>query len=486
VLPVKTPASKTFLPSVLAVALLCTALGATIATPLHARETTPSPLGVFDITDAQLDPQFWVRLLPNADAVVMDRAAIAAQNAKLEQLDPTIHDIATLPATMSRADIAASIGKLSTRPERAMYDENGKPVPATTLDAAVDNLALDRIADPTSVRYGLVVERADLRTFPTMLRIFSSSDDADIDRWQESAEFPGTPVAVLHESRDGKWWYVVSPRYAAWMEKKHVALGAKEAVLGYPAKAPYRIVTGARVRTVHTRERPEVSEVTLDMGTRVPLADAPRDTPVNGQHPYSSHVIELPVRGADGTLAFAPALLQKITDTSPEYLPLTRANIIRQAFKFLGERYGWGHSYDGRDCSGFVSEVYNSMGVRLPRNTRDQATSLALQHTLFTEKDGSDARMAAVKTLDVGDLVYIPGHVMMVIGHVDGQPYVIHDTNGGSYLGPDGKMRSLHLNAVSVTPLMPLMFNPRQRYVDRITSIVRIRPPVAQGSPASP
>jgi cell wall-associated NlpC family hydrolase len=482
---VKTPASKTFLPSVLA-ALLCTTLGATIATPLQAREPAPSQLGVFDITDAQLDPGFWIRLLPDADAVVMDRAAIAAQNAKLTQLDPTIHDLAALSATMSRADITASIGKLSTRPERAMYDENGKAVPAATLDAAVANLALDRIADSTPVRYGLVVERADLRTFPTMLRIFSSSDDADIDRWQESAEFPGTPVAVLHESQDGQWWYVVSPRYAAWMEKKHVALGAKEAVLAYPAKIPYRIVTGARVQTVHTRERPEVSEVTLDMGTRVPMADVPRDVPVNGQHPYSSHVIELPVRGADGSLAFAPALLQKITDTSPEYLPLTRANIVRQAFKFLGERYGWGHSYDGRDCSGFVSEVYNSMGVRMPRNTRDQATSPALQHTLFTEKDGSDVRMAAVKTLDVGDLVYIPGHVMMVIGHVDGQPYVIHDTNGGSYLGPDGKMRSLHLNAVSVTPLMPLRFNPKQRYVDRITSIVRIRPPADQGSPATP
>jgi cell wall-associated NlpC family hydrolase len=467
-------------------ALLCATLGATIATPLQAREPAPSPLGVFDITDAQLTPDFWIRLLPNADAVVMDRAAIATQNAKLAQVDPTIHDLAALPATMSRADIAASIGKLSTRPARAMYDEQGKPVPAATLDAAVDNLALDRIPDSTPVRYGLVVERADLRTFPTMLRIFSSSDDADIDRWQESAEFPGTPVAVLHESRDGQWWYVVTPRYAAWMEKKHVALGTREAALAYPAKAPYRIVTGARVQTVHTRERPEVSEVTLDMGTRVPLADVPRDVPVNGQHPYSSHAIELPVRGADGSLAFAPAMLQKINDTSPEYQPLTRANLIRQAFKFLGERYGWGHSYDGRDCSGFVSEVYNSMGVRMPRNTRDQATSPALQHTLFTEKDGSDVRMAAVKTLDVGDLVYIPGHVMMVIGHIDGQPYVIHDTNGGSYLDPDGKMRSLHLNAVSVTPLRPLRFNPRQRYVDRITSIVRIRPPADQGSPATP
>lgn len=452
---------------------------------LHAREAPASPLGVFDVTDAQLDPGFWIRQLAQPDQRVMDAAAISAQNARLAALDPTLHDLAALPATLSRAHVAARVGKLSVRPDRAMYDVDGKRVPAATLDAMVDALALDLIPDTQPVRYGLVVERADLRTFPTLLRIFSSSDDADIDRFQESAEFPGTPVAILHESRDGQWWFVVSPRYAAWMEKRHVAVGAKDAVLAYPQRAPYRIVTGARVRTVFTRERPEVSELVLDMGTRVPLADVPRDTPVNGQHPYSAHAIEVPVRAQDGSLTFAPALVQKIADTSPDYLPLTRANIIRQAFKFLGERYGWGHSYDGRDCSGFVSEVYASMGVRLPRNTRDQATSPGLQHTLFTDQDGSARRMEAVRTLDVGDLVYIPGHVMMVIGRIDGKPYVIHDTNGGSYLGPDGTLRSLHLNAVSVTPLLPLMFNARQRYVDRITSIVRIRP-ADHGTPATP
>ena len=46
------------------VALLCVALGA----PLQAREQPASPLGVFDISDAQLDPAFWIRLLPDADA----------------------------------------------------------------------------------------------------------------------------------------------------------------------------------------------------------------------------------------------------------------------------------------------------------------------------------------------------------------------------------------------------------------------------------
>ena len=92
-------------------------------------------------------------------------------------------------------------------------------------------------------RYGLVVHRADLRTFPTTLRVFTSPGDHDIDRFQESGLFPGDPVVVLHESRDGAWWFVLNTRYAAWIEKRHVALGTRDEVLGYARKTPYRIVT---------------------------------------------------------------------------------------------------------------------------------------------------------------------------------------------------------------------------------------------------
>ncbi|HET6435974.1 MAG TPA: NlpC/P60 family protein, partial [Xanthomonadaceae bacterium] len=243
---------------------------------------------------------------------------------------------------------------------------------------------------------------------------------------------------------------------------------------------PYRVVTGAKVRTVFTPEEPRVSELQLDMGVRVPLADVPADRPVNGQHPYTAWPVALPVRNADGSLGFAPALLQRNADTAADYLPLTRANLIRQAFKFLGERYGWGHSYNARDCSGFVSEVYRSMGVLLPRNTSDQGVSPGLDHVRFTDKDGRETREAAARALQVGDLVYIPGHVMMVIGRIGDVPYVIHDTNGGRYLGADGKLHSMGLNGVSVTPLTPLRFNARERYIDVMTSIVRIRPTANQ------
>ena len=80
------------------------------------------------------------------------------------------------------------------------------------------------------------------------------------------------------------------------------------------------------------------------------------------------------------------------------------------------------------------------------------------------------------RALEVGDLVYIPGHVMLAIGRIDGEPYVIHDTSGASLFDADGHLERLHLNGVSVTPLLPLRVDADTTWVDRITSIVRTRP----------
>ncbi len=68
------------------------------------------------------------------------------------------------------------------------------------------------------------------------------------------------------------------------------------------------------------------------------------------------------------------------------------------------------------------------------------------------------------------------GHEMMVLGHVGGETYIIHDTTGPSYLGPNGEIVSLGLNGVVVTPLTPLAGSQRATWVDRITAIQRIRP----------
>lgn len=445
--------------------------------PLQARDNGIPPTGVIGIEERQLNADYWTRQLAKPDAVILDARAIARQNARLAELDPSVHDIEHLPANLSRERVRGWIEAISQPRDEPLFDERGEPVAASVLQDLSADLAVDKIPAQQATRYGMVVRRADLRTFPTRLRVFNSRGDTDIDRYQESALFPGTPVAVAHESRDGRYWFVVSPLYAAWVEKDRIALGDKAPVFAYTRKTPYLVVTGATARSVHTPEQPGVSDVQLEMGVRVPLlADWPAGEPVNGQHHYASHVIELPYRAADGTLKFSPALLPRTSDTSPDYLPLTQANLVRQGFKFFGERYGWGHSYNTRDCSGFVSEIYRSFGVQLPRNTRDQAVSPAYNRIDLDEKLGHDERLKIVKSLEVGDLIYIPGHVMMVVGHQDGWPYVIHDTTGITFRDRTGDLTRVHLNGVSVTPLVPLLFNKEQPTVDRITSIQRIRP----------
>lgn len=462
--------------SLLLAALLCAAA----PPPARGEEWAIPPSGVIGVRDAQLSPGFWIERAASPHAVLMTRAAIAAQNAKVQARDPSMHDLRALPVELSGDQVKGWIAELSELPDHPLYDMHGNEVPAATLEAWQRALALDAIPAQQETRYGLVVQRTDLRTFPTAERVFSGRGGTDIDRFQESGIFPGTPVVVAHQSGDGQWLFVVSPRYAAWLRSDAVAFGDRQTVFDYADAAPYRVVTGASVQTVFTPEQPRVSQKELDMGVRVPLAtDVRADAPVNGQTAYTSHVVQLPVRNDDGSLQVVPALLQRNADSAADYLLLTRANILGQAFKFLGERYGWGHAYDGRDCSGFVSEVYRSMGVLMPRNTSDQAVSPGLEHTVFDKQSTRAQRMRAVAALDVGDLVYISGHVMMVIGKLDGMHYVIHDTTGISYAKPDGSRARVKLNAVSVTPLEPLMFNETQSYIDRMTSIVRIHPGAA-------
>lgn len=427
------------------------------------------------LTSSMLSPDDWIARLDAPDAVVLDGDAISAQNAAMRRDDGSIHAPLALPDRLGRRTVEAWIQGLSTRPAQPRFSAAGV-VDDATLDAWMDALALDTLPARITPRFGLVVRRADLRAFPTTTRVFSQSGDTDIDRFQEDALFPGTPVAVLHASRDGDWLFVESERYRAWIEARHVAIGARDAVADYVVRAADGVVvTGATARTVFTPDAPAVSDVQLEMGVRLPRADWDSNSVLHGQVPAFGHIVELPVRGDDGALSFSPALLPAAADVAEDVLPYTRAALIRQAFKFLGERYGWGHSYNARDCSGFVSEIYRSFGILMPRNTSAQAISPALDRIEVTPEMLHAQRLQLLREADVGDLVFIPGHVMMIIGHIDGEPWVIHDTAGMSVRDASGAITRLPLNGVVVTPVTPMLASEGDSTIDRITSIQRVR-----------
>jgi hypothetical protein len=130
--------------------------------------------------------------------------------------------------------------------------------------------------------------------------------------------------------------------------------------------------------------------------------------------------------------------------------------------------------YNARDCSGFTSDVYRSMGVILPPNSGAQGTSPAIRHHLFTAADSKATRLKAVMAADVGDLLVVPGHVMMFLGKIGGQPYMIQDVPYAIFRDNAGQLHKTKLNQVSVTPLLPLLYDDNRTYVDAMTSLVHV------------
>lgn len=94
--------------------------------------------------------------------------------------------------------------------------------------------------------------------------------------------------------------------------------------------------------------------------------------------------------------------------------------ILNKAQSMRGVRYHWGEmSRSGTDCSGFTSQVFRSVGVRLPRVSRDQATV---------------GQRVGYGGLKAGDLVFfhtMRGNRITHVGIYMGNGKFIHASSGG-------------------------------------------------------
>lgn len=428
-----------------------------------------------DVRSKHLLVDTWQNKLKKADTPLMTQQQIAAHNAQLHASNPHVNNPLDLPDTLSKKQLLSKISRISKIPSSQRFNVDGDPVSKKDWQEYQQQLNLSGVKASNPVKFALITSRGALRTFPTYDRVLNKGMDADLDRFQESGVFPGQVAALLHISKDKKWGLVQNYHYLAWLELKHLALATKDAIQAFEQNTNRLVITGDKVFTNHVPNMPQVSEVQLDMGVNLPLLSAENfDHQLYGQNPYASYVVQLPTRDKKGKLKLLPALIARNQDVNIGYLPFTRTNLVKQAFKFLGERYGWGHDYNARDCTGFVGEIYKSFGILMPRNSGQQGSGAYGFNTRFNKQTKRSAKLDALKNLQVGDMLYLPGHVVMYLGNDNGQPWVIHDVKGLAYKNQQGKLQKGTLNGVAVTPLLPLQLSANADYLDRIYNIKRI------------
>lgn len=393
---------------------------------------------------------YWTEHNPDGDKIVLNAAGVDAFNKKVVAASPTVYNMADYPKKISGKTVAGYIGGHMDLSDD-LYRE-GKLVSNNYKNILRSQTNTSAIPATVDVHYGVTVKRSNVRNLPTGEGLFFYASDRNFDALQETALDPGEAVAILHTSANGYFYYVQAYNYRGWISKFDVAESDRSTWLRYAAPKSFLTVIGKEYVL-----KADGAQVLFQQGSRLQLADKKG----------SAYTVKVPVRGKDGKLLEEKVVVAVNSSLHEGYLPYTTNNIIKSAFKFYGSVYGWGGLRNSVDCSSFISNVYRTVGIFLPRNADEQETSAGIHKKMGNMN--SVQRANIVKSLAPGSTLHMDGHVMLYLGSSNEVPYAIHSL-GSHYTG--GTRQSTMKVVVSD---LKLQKSDGSTYLDDLTTCVTFK-----------
>lgn len=426
---------------------------------------------MFEVIEDMLSPEYWIRKIDNADKVIMTPQEIENFNRKIINKVGMVCDIETYKESLKKDELIKLI-KSYKIPKKPMYNRYGNLIEEDFYDDVIENTNLEKIEDVNPVKYGIAIRNTSIRSFPTEETVFDKQGDIEFDRFQETGCQAFEPLVILHKSKDKKWYFVQMYNYSGWIKAEDIAVAKdKKELFDYINSLSFLLVTGNYIKTQSNPFDKNVSKLEFTMGTKIYLEKENILHQIGNQSVIGNYLVKLPVRNEEGNLDFRYALISKKEDVNVGYLPYTRENISKQAFKLIGDRYGWGDSLGGRDCSSYIMYIFKTFGIRLPRNADEQEVSEGKSYK-FTEEMPIEERIKVFDSVKPGALVYMPGHAMMYIGKEKGIPYIIHDFHGYGEKKED-KYEFIPVNEVMVTSVL-LPTASGVPFIEKFTSVLEI------------
>ncbi len=248
----------------------------------------------------------------------------------------------------------------------------------------------------------------------------------------------GMVVEVLEETTPGYWKVRTHYRYEGYAPVNCLAIGDQTA--GEWAALPKKVIL--HKNTCDVMAGPKVQSwprVTLPMGAVVAVTQPPETDPESGK-PTGWQCVTLP----DGAEGYVRSSWLDTYHETPVRLPEKelRQRLVDTAMLYARTHYRWGgKSPLGIDCSGLVSMAYLLNGIIIYRDAHI--------------KPDFDLVEIEKEQMDVGDLLFFPGHVAMYMG-------------GGRYLHSTGKAGSDGFDINSLDPNHPLY---RQDLAEKISQV---------------
>jgi len=448
------------------------------------KKAMQSPVCAPKVEGGMLKPEYWIEKIGDAEKLILNEDEIAELNKKSfrkmkhKGFEEWLYDLKKYPKTITGEELLNTMKSYSSEevfPSKTCYDFRAKKISKAVKKEVLYQANFDGIPDEIRVEWGMLVKREDVRAFPTDTVFAEEPKSTDFDLFQLTVLPVGSPVVILHQSKNGKWYYIQSMIYKGWVKRENIALAKnKKEVFDYANSDKFLIVTESRIETEPNPFIEEISNVLFQMGDKIPLIEfdeIPESIPINNLHaqsPHGCYVVKIPVKDEEGYLEFRLALIARSNDICEGYLPYTRRNIIQQAFKLLGERYGWNGMFKRRDCSQFIMNVYKTMNIIIPSYTRMQEEGAAGKSIEFS---GSIQRREIVlNKLEPGDVIHLKGHVVMYLGKVGENHYIIHSGSGYGIKGKDGRIKPVTVHGIFISEVHQFLMSEEKSYLEAFTT----------------
>ncbi|WP_170923741.1 SH3 domain-containing protein [Desulfocicer vacuolatum] len=380
----------------------------------------PAPTQLPGITRDMNRPGFWISRHSHPDKILMGLTGIDDFNRHVGKGLGFIRNIVDVEPIYDGKALARSMEKRIVKQRfKHLYLKNGRLADRLFYRDMTRQMNIKNIPHDVVVRYGVVSTYTDQRVLPTCRGMYSDSRNREFDRLQNSALDLGTAVAVLHDSADGQWQYVLSSLSAGWVKTETLALCSQNQLRAFKDRDSFVVVTGAKV-DIYRDPRLTKYYDHVRMGTRLGMAALSGDVVQ----------VKIPVRNARGRLEIHKGYVctKKV---SKGFLPYTPRNIITQAFECLNAPYGWGGMHGEQDCSRFMNSVFATVGIQLPRNSSAQAKAGVTLGAFGEHADSIEKGQVIHDKAEVGStLLHLNGHIMLYLGEVEGHFYVIHSLWG--------------------------------------------------------
>ena len=316
------------------------------------------------------------------------------------------------PWDLKQIDIAKEDFGWETRfvTKKPIYRENGKVIPPYRYNKWLRNAQMDQL---DSKKYkAITIRRTNVKALPTSTAFYRDpkrvGEGYPFDYNQNSALHINVPLYISHFSKDRRWAYVRASYSFGWVKVVDLALVSDHFIKAFKNNT-YAMTIKDNLRLYDDKKR---SFSLVKLGALFPI----------GKDGVSYLTAR---RNAKGQARIHNVKIATPHIIAKKPLPFTAKNVAMLAKEFYGEPYGWGGSYECRDCSATTRDFLGAFGIFLRRNSSKQAKD---GNTIKIKGLAKEIKKRTIisKAEPFRSLLYVPGHIVLYLGEYKGEPVVMH------------------------------------------------------------